>query len=44
MVKEIDFSEERKEDLIRELYRNGNPRVFGWIRNYIKGHQQYFGS
>lgn len=22
------------------MYKNGNPTIFGWIRNYIKGHQQ----
>jgi hypothetical protein len=44
MLKEIDFTEEGKEDMIRELYRNGNAKIFGWIRNYMKGHYQYLGS
>jgi hypothetical protein len=44
MLRDIDFTEERKEDLIRELYRNGNAKIFGWVRNYMKGHSQFFGS
>ena len=30
--------------MIRDMFKNANPTIFGWIRNYIKGHQQLISS
>ena len=37
MINYVNFTEERKEEYLKNAFREGNPSVFVWIHQFVQG-------